>query len=75
MVELPAALEDLAAVLAGHGQHEEARAALGEAVSLYDRLQARWDIRRAGSRLRPLRHQARRPPAGARRARSPAGRH
>jgi DNA-binding CsgD family transcriptional regulator len=60
MAELPAALEDLAAVLAGHGQHEEARAALGEAVSLYDRLQARWDIRRAGSRLRPygIRHAA-----------------
>jgi DNA-binding CsgD family transcriptional regulator len=52
-VELPAALEDLAVVLAGRGGDEEARAALNEAVSLYDGLQARWDIRRAESRLRP----------------------
>jgi len=52
-VELPAALEDLAAVLAERGQHEEARAALNEAVSLYEGLTARWDIRRADSRLRP----------------------
>ena len=52
-MELPAAVEDLAAVLAKRGQHEEARAALNEAVSLYERLNARWDIRRAGSRLRP----------------------
>jgi len=50
--ELPAALEDLAAVLAGHGRDTEARAALNEAVSLYDAMQARWDIRRAESRLR-----------------------
>ncbi|HEX4831786.1 MAG TPA: AAA family ATPase [Trebonia sp.] len=53
-VELPAALEDLAVVLAGCGQEEEARAALNEAVSLYDGMQARWDIRRAESRLRAL---------------------
>ena len=52
-VELPAAVEDLAAVLAERGQHEEARAALNEAVSLYEGLNARWDIRRADSRLRP----------------------
>jgi DNA-binding CsgD family transcriptional regulator len=52
-VELPAAVEDLAAVLAKRGQHEEARAALNEAVSLYESLNARWDIRRADSRLRP----------------------
>ena len=51
--ELPAALEDLAAVLAERGQQEEARAALNEAVSLYAGLNARWDIRRADSRLRP----------------------
>jgi DNA-binding CsgD family transcriptional regulator/tetratricopeptide (TPR) repeat protein len=51
-VELPAALEDLAVVLAGRGRDEEARAALNEAVGLYDGLQARWDIRRADSRLR-----------------------
>jgi DNA-binding CsgD family transcriptional regulator len=52
-VELPAVVEDLAAVLAERGQHEEARAALNEAVSLYEGLNARWDIRRADSRLRP----------------------
>ncbi len=51
--ELPAAVEDLAAVLAKRGKHEEARAALNEAVSSYESLNARWDIRRAGSRLRP----------------------
>ena len=42
-------MEDLAAVLAERGQHEEARAALNEAVSLYEGLNARWDIRRAVS--------------------------
>jgi DNA-binding CsgD family transcriptional regulator len=52
-VELPAAVEDLAAVLAERGQAEEARAALDEAAGLYQGLDARWDIRRAGSRLRP----------------------
>ena len=46
-VELPAAVEDLAAVLAERGQHEEARAALNEAITLYESLNARWDIRRA----------------------------
>jgi DNA-binding CsgD family transcriptional regulator len=51
--ELPAATEDLAAVLAERGQQEEARAALNEAVSGYEGLNARWDIRRADSRLRP----------------------
>jgi len=52
-VELPAALEDLAAVLAERGQHDEARVTLHEAVGLYDGLQAAWDIRRADGRLRP----------------------
>jgi DNA-binding CsgD family transcriptional regulator len=51
-VELPAALEDLAAVQAECGREEEARAALNEAVSRYEGLQARWDIRRAEGRLR-----------------------
>jgi DNA-binding CsgD family transcriptional regulator len=50
--ELPAALEDLAAVLAERGEGEEAGAALNEAISLYEGMQARWDIRRAESRLR-----------------------
>ncbi len=46
-------MEDLAVSLAERGQHEEARAALNEAVSLYEDLNASWDIRRADSRLRP----------------------
>jgi DNA-binding CsgD family transcriptional regulator/tetratricopeptide (TPR) repeat protein len=52
-VELPAALEDLAVVLAERGQNDEARVTLHEAVGLYDGLQAGWDVRRADSRLRP----------------------
>jgi DNA-binding CsgD family transcriptional regulator len=51
-IQLPAAVEDLAAVLAGRGQEDEARAALDEAVSLYSGLQAQWDMRRAEGRLR-----------------------
>jgi DNA-binding CsgD family transcriptional regulator len=54
-VQLPAALEDLAAVLAHRGRDDEAKAALNEAVSLYEDLEARWDIRRADSRLRAYR--------------------
>jgi DNA-binding CsgD family transcriptional regulator len=52
-VELPAALEDLAAVLARRGRDEEARFALNEAAGLYEGLDAQWDIRRAEARLRP----------------------
>ena len=51
--ELPAALEDLAAVLAERGRPDEARDALNEAVTLYEGLDARWDVRRADGRLRP----------------------
>jgi len=50
--QLPTALEDLAVVLAERGEEDEARATLNEAASLYEGLQARWDIRRAESRLR-----------------------
>jgi DNA-binding CsgD family transcriptional regulator len=50
--ELPAVLEDLAVVLAQRGHEDDARAALNEAVTLYEGMQARWDIRRAGARLR-----------------------
>jgi DNA-binding CsgD family transcriptional regulator len=53
-VELPTALEDLAVAQAARGREEEARVALSEALSLYDRLEARWDIRRAEARLRPF---------------------
>ena len=52
-VELPAALEDLAVVLAERGHEEDARAALNEAVGRYEGMGARWDIRRAEGRLRP----------------------
>jgi DNA-binding CsgD family transcriptional regulator len=51
--ELPAALENLAVVLAERGHKEEARAALNEAIGRYEDMQARWDIRRAEGRLRP----------------------
>jgi DNA-binding CsgD family transcriptional regulator len=65
-VELPAALEDLAVVLAGHGRDEDAREALSEAVGRYEDMQARWDVRRAEARLRP--HGIKR---GVRRRRAP----
>ena len=52
-VELPAALEDLAVVLAERGHEEDARAALNEAVGRYEGMEARWDTRRAEGRLRP----------------------
>jgi DNA-binding CsgD family transcriptional regulator len=52
-VELPAALEDLAVVLAERGREDDARIALTEAVGRYEGLQARWNVRRAESRLRP----------------------
>jgi DNA-binding CsgD family transcriptional regulator len=69
--ELPAALEDLAAVLAAHGRDEEARAVLAEALALYDGMQARWDIRRAESRLRAC--GIRRGPRGPRKPRAVSG--
>jgi DNA-binding CsgD family transcriptional regulator len=50
--QLPTVLEDLAVALAERGEEDEARAILNEVVNLYEGLQARWDIRRAESRLR-----------------------
>lgn len=50
--QLPDALEDLAAVLAERGYEEDARAALNEAIGLYEGMQATWDVRRAEGRLR-----------------------
>jgi DNA-binding CsgD family transcriptional regulator len=70
-VELPAALEDLAVVLAEHSHEKEARAALNEAVGLYEEMQARWDIRRAEGRLRQ--HGIRRGVRGRRPARATSG--
>ena len=69
--ELPAALEDLAVVLAERGQQDEARAALDEAVSRFEAMQARWDIRRAESRLRA--RGIRRGPRGRRGPRATSG--
>jgi DNA-binding CsgD family transcriptional regulator len=69
--QLPAAVEDLAAVLAERGQIEEARVMLDEAVTLYESMNARWDIRRAGSRLRP--HGVRRGVRGPRGQRPASG--
>jgi len=69
--ELPAALEDLAVVLAERGREEEAGTALTEAVSRYEGLQARWDIRRAEDRLRP--HGVRRRGRGQRAQRAAFG--
>jgi DNA-binding CsgD family transcriptional regulator/tetratricopeptide (TPR) repeat protein len=51
-VELPAALEDLAVVLASGGRGSDAKAALNEAIGLYENMRAAWDIRRAEGRLR-----------------------
>ncbi len=72
-VELPAALEDLAVVLAENDCEDDARDALTEAVSLYEGLQARWDIRRAESRLARTASGAA-PAPGAVRGSPPAGR-
>ncbi len=70
-MELPAALEDLAVVMAQRGYEDEARSALNEAVSLYEELEARWDIRRAEGRLRP--HNIKRGVRGRRTRRAPSG--
>ncbi|WP_434444158.1 ATP-binding protein [Lentzea sp. E54] len=51
-VDLAAALEDLAVVLADRGDLTAARDAFAEAVDLYTRFGAKWDVRRADRRLR-----------------------
>ena len=58
-------------MLAERGHEADAGVALNEAVSLYEGLQARWDIRRAQSRLRP--HGIRRGPHGRRAVRVTSG--
>jgi DNA-binding CsgD family transcriptional regulator len=70
-VELPPALEDLAVVLAEHGRSAEAKAALNEALGLYEGLQAQWDIRRAESRMRA--YGIKRGPRGRRSPRATSG--
>ena len=53
-IELANTLEDAAVVLAGQGDRAAARAAYAEAIDVYTRLGAAWDLRRADTRLRPL---------------------
>lgn len=48
------ALENAAVLLASRGDAGEARAVFVEALDIYTALDARWDIRRADARLRPL---------------------
>jgi DNA-binding CsgD family transcriptional regulator len=48
------ALENAAVLLAGTGDAHAARATHGQAIEIYEGLDAIWDIRRADSRLRPL---------------------
>ncbi|MBB5152480.1 BTAD domain-containing putative transcriptional regulator [Saccharopolyspora phatthalungensis] len=52
VVELAAALEDAALLLAQRNLREDAQCALDEAVLHFAELSAHWDIRRAESRLR-----------------------
>ncbi|GAA0560290.1 DNA-binding SARP family transcriptional activator [Saccharopolyspora erythraea NRRL 2338] len=51
-VELATALEDAALLLARRGMLSDGQRALDEAIKHYAELSARWDIRRAESRLR-----------------------
>ncbi|MEC3982319.1 LuxR C-terminal-related transcriptional regulator, partial [Amycolatopsis sp. H20-H5] len=53
-LELASALEDGAVLLARAGHLDAAQAAFDEAAELYTELAARWDLRRAESRLRKL---------------------
>jgi DNA-binding CsgD family transcriptional regulator len=66
-LQLGQVLEDLAVVHAVAGHVAAARAALREAVGVYEGLGAEWDIRRADARVRPYgirrRHLAARRPA------------
>ncbi|MFE5026241.1 AAA family ATPase [Streptomyces sp. NPDC056656] len=51
-VEQAGALEDLAVVLAEQGNAVESKHVIGEALDLYSRFGAAWDIRRSEARLR-----------------------
>jgi DNA-binding CsgD family transcriptional regulator len=53
-LEQAQALEEVAVLAAGQGEAAAARQALAGALGLYGELGARWDIRRAGARLRPF---------------------
>lgn len=52
--DLGYALEDAAVLLARAGRRGQAREALTEAMSVYSRLSAAWDSRRAAARLRAV---------------------
>lgn len=70
VVELAAALEDLAVVLAARGEQSRARDVAHEATTRYEEFGADWEIRRADHRLRE--HGVRRGSRG-RRVRRDAG--
>jgi DNA-binding NarL/FixJ family response regulator len=70
-VDLAAALEDLAVVLADRGDATAARDAFNGAVELYTRFGANWDVRRADGRLRA--HGVRRGVRGKRGSRDVSG--
>ncbi|GAA1981988.1 BTAD domain-containing putative transcriptional regulator [Amycolatopsis minnesotensis] len=53
-LEMASALEDAAVLLARDNRPENARSALEQAISEFSRLGARWDIRRAETRLSAL---------------------
>ena len=51
VVELAAALEDAAVLLARRGERNRAQLAFNECVDVYTDLSARWDLDRADARL------------------------
>jgi DNA-binding CsgD family transcriptional regulator len=71
LVESAEALEDLAVMLAEHGDTEQAKDVMGEAIDLYGGFGALWDIRRAEASLR--RYGIRRGVRGARAKRAAQG--
>jgi tetratricopeptide (TPR) repeat protein len=60
------ALEDAAAPLAKHGRLDEARTSFRRALTMYTRIGAGWDVRRAEARMRPygIRRAGVAPPRG-----------
>lgn len=70
-VELAEALEDLAVMLAEHGDTGQTKQVMGEALDLYGEFGALWDIRRAEATLR--RYGIRRGVRGARAKRAAKG--
>jgi DNA-binding CsgD family transcriptional regulator len=54
VVEYARNCEDVAILLAGRGERRTAKSALAPAMEVYERLGARWDLRRAGASVRPF---------------------